>query len=119
MLAPATWAHGLSEVLTHPWRRLLVGLRSCWLLRLGRLLNSMHGLLGLLLHCLLRLLGRGGRPCPQSLKDGLRILSHACSSVKQVDQRSRQCKAAGGGWPTLTVTAVTAQEWHPSTVAGS
>ena len=93
------------EVLTHLWRRLLVGPRSRWLLRLGRLLNSTHGLLGLLLHCLLHLLGRGGRPCPQTLKDGLCILSHACNSAKKIDQRSCQCKAAGGGWLVLTVTA--------------
>ena len=77
---------GHIAVLNHLWRRLLVGPRSCWLLHLGRLLNSTHGLLGLLLHCLLRLLSRGGRPCPQSLKDGLGILSDACSSMKHVDE---------------------------------
>ena len=94
---------GPLEVLTHLGRRLLVGLRNCWLLRPGRLLNSTHGLLGLLLHCLLRLLSRGGRPCPQSRKDGLRILSCACSSVKQTHQCLCQRKAAGAGWLILTV----------------
>ena len=96
---------GPPEVLTHLGRRLLVGLRNRWLLRLGRLLNSTHGLLGLLLQCLLRLLSGGGRPCPQSRKHGLRILSCACSSVKQTHQCLCQRKAAGGGWLLRTVTA--------------
>ena len=98
------------EVLTHLWHGVLVGPRSRWLLHLGRLLNSTHGLLGLLPHCLLRLLGRGGRPCPQSLKEGLRILSHACSSVKQVDQSDCKCK---GCRRRLAHPDSDGQEWRP------